>query len=261
MNIYPKNTHQANARIARGSDKDLIDWLLSLNTKNRTLKSKHVAYIRDEIKAGNWRLTNQGIGVTAGGLLTDGQHRLEAIKAADYPDIEFLLVTGLPDDAQNYVDLHVKRTSADLLKLVFDAKIAGRFAASITAWLRGKSGQWGYKFPPSDLISAYEEIGDSIAYVYSHSKAQSLAAPVVAAIADIYKQSGDISIGAFIHQVTCGEMLKAGDPALTLRNFLYSHKGSTGGGNVQKERYFKTRYACTAFLDGRQITRLYSIEN
>lgn len=248
-------------RIARGSDKQLVDWLLSLNTKNRTIKSRHISYLRNEIRNGNWRLTSQGIGVTVADVLADGQHRLRAIVEEGYPDVEFILVTGLPVDAQNFTDLNARRNASDLLRLAFDIKLAGRFASSITIWLRVKNGQWGHKFSPAELIEGYQQIGDALDFVYHHGKAQSLSAPVVAAIAETYKNTQSDRLGTFIGQLISGEMLKVGDPALTLRNFLHSSKRIGSGGTLQKERYYKTLYACNAFLEGREITRVYGIEN
>jgi hypothetical protein len=254
------NSIKPTARIATGSDKRLIDTLLSMNTNNRRIKTRHVAYLRNEIRSGKWSLTNQGVGVTVDDVLCDGQHRLEAIKAEGYPPVEFVLVTGLPEEAGRYVDLHVKRTSADILTMLFDLPLAGRTTSAITAWLRAKENKWSYKFSPSDLIAAYEIIGDSIAFVFSVEKSQRLPAPAVAAIAESYRDTQDERLIDFLNQLIGGEMLKAGDPAFALRASLTSQKGTSGGADAQRIRYFKTTYAVKAFLEGRSISRLYSIE-
>lgn len=46
---------------------------------NRRLNPRHITYLANEIKAGRWRLTHQGIAFSDDGCLIDGQHRLAAI--------------------------------------------------------------------------------------------------------------------------------------------------------------------------------------
>lgn len=57
-------------------------WLLARHPLNRAVAPKVVARYADDIKAGRWRLTHQGIAFDDQEKLIDGQHRLSAIVRA-----------------------------------------------------------------------------------------------------------------------------------------------------------------------------------
>jgi len=57
-------------------------WL-ERNVINRPLVERHVEDLVWEVKAGNWKLTHQGIAFNREGRLIDGQHRLTAIVRAN----------------------------------------------------------------------------------------------------------------------------------------------------------------------------------
>lgn len=243
-------------RIARGSERQTVDRLLAGNTNNRNVKRDTVLFYKNEILTGRWKLTNQGVGVTASGILGDGQHRLIAIQELGYPDVEFILAEGLEEDFYLFVDRGVGRTAADLLKLAFDLDLAGRFGSVLTLAIKIETGRTYGKISPADLMSTYERIGYAVSFVYSIEKAQRLAAPYVLAIANTYDETGCANLAQFTEQVVRGEMLKAGDPALALRNFIEKDNGRSGGGDVQLDRYAKAKNAAEAFVENRPITIL-----
>ena len=69
------------------------------NSKNRDLKPAAVAKIVQDMKSGNFALTNQTIGFDCSGELVDGQTRLSAIVEYGKP-FTLMTVSGLPVDAQ-----------------------------------------------------------------------------------------------------------------------------------------------------------------
>ena len=243
-------------RIAAGSEIETIDNLIEGNSKNRKLRREAVVYFREEIEKGRWKLTNQGIGVSASGVLVDGQHRLHAIREAGYPPVPFLLVQGLDEDAALFIDQGMKRSNADLLKFAFDLELASRFGSVLALAVKVHRGVWNMKVSPADLVEAYERFGDAVAFVYSVEKSTRLAAPIVCAIAMTYDETGCSDLSCFVEQVVRGEMLSPGSPALALRNFLESDRGTRGGSDIQKIRYAKAKSAAEAFIDGREIKSL-----
>lgn len=260
----PKKNSNVQARICTASDRDLVESLLAANTKNRTPKQSSILVYADEMLSGNWKVTNQGIGLSASGVLVDGQNRLLAMRAAGYPPVDFLLVTGLDEDAANYIDIGAKRSTADLLKLVFNVTLASRLAAAISCSLKVRRGNWVQKFTPSELIKGYKDFGTEIESIFHVEGAQKLPAPVIAALAEVARQKSElVAVSRFTEQVLKGELLQAGDPALTLRNWMASHAkngGLGGSGPAQRERYWKTFRATEAFVKGEKLHKLYYSE-
>lgn len=260
MELIERMKNKVIATVEKGSNRKLVESLLAANTSNRQPKRSHIEYLLAEIEKGRWSITNQGVGLSESGVLIDGQHRLLAIKEAGFPPVPFILVTNLPEDAAKYVDIGVKRSSRDLLKLLFDVNAASRVSAALQVLLKYKSGKWNAKFSPDDLINEYEFSADCVAQVLAVENASKLSAPVLAAFAFKLRESGDGLVLGFCDQVIKGEMLKTGDPALTLRNWLASSHGMKGGGEVQRIRFLKSLNAIQAFLEGRTLVKLYSKE-
>lgn len=89
-------------------------WL-RLNTHNRTIRSRHVDYLADEILNGRWILTHQGIALNHQTLI-DGQHRLLAIVKAN-KSVPCLVTVDAEIALQDVIDGGAKRTVADQLNL------------------------------------------------------------------------------------------------------------------------------------------------
>lgn len=102
------------------------EYLLGLNTGNRKKKVAAIRRYADEMRAGRWTLTNQGIGVSRSMTLIDGQNRLHACIEAGVP-FQTVLITGLESDSRNVVDVGVKRTPGDVFTM------AGFSNATVTA--------------------------------------------------------------------------------------------------------------------------------
>lgn len=239
------------------ASKPLIDELLAKNTHNRNVKKSHVEYLRQQIREGNWTLTNQGVGVSVSGYIVDGGHRLQAIVQEGYPPVQFILARNLPDRAQKYVDTHARRSMADVLTLFFNQKLSTQTVACLnTIWKAERNFTQNRKPSPDEMISFFEEYGRDIKSVIGVTNATRLCSPVFSAIVFLLHATGDNRVLEFCDQVIKGELLQSGDPALALRNYLSSAKG--GGGAAQKERYYKTLSAAEAFIEGRRLAKLYA---
>lgn len=88
---------------------------MKLNTGNVPLKPSKVEYFEDILRRDEWRLTHQGIAISAAGRLLDGQHRLQAIINANVT-VSICLTTDAPDDSFDAIDMSPVRRLADVVK-------------------------------------------------------------------------------------------------------------------------------------------------
>lgn len=91
-------------------------YLISLNTENRTIRRKAVDRLADEMRNARWHNTHQGMALSAAGRLIDGQHRCHAIINSGQT-ISTQLTVGLPETAFAYIDLGVNRNLADRMAM------------------------------------------------------------------------------------------------------------------------------------------------
>lgn len=95
---------------------DLAALWLTFNTHNRPLKQTNLEKISRDLREGRWRYTAETIKWSKTGVLLDGQHRLHAIVRTGIT-ARSLVVPGLDDESQEYMDLGTSRGAADVLAL------------------------------------------------------------------------------------------------------------------------------------------------
>ena len=234
----------------------LVEGLLRLNTRNRTQRPQAIENYRRAIQNGLWVPTNQGIGVSAGGFLIDGQHRLEALRAEDYPPVTMLLVTGLHDDAMAAVDAGANRSPRDYLQFMFNKTVSALVSAMLRTSLLARDGFSVQKYQPQEYAAHLDLMGDSIYALMAVERSGKLPASVLAAMADAHMKGYQDEVISFARAVTTGEMLERDNPALVLRNWIAS-SGANGGATIMTERYNKTTSALRAWIDKRPLGKLY----
>lgn len=250
------NIKQTHAQILTATP-ELVDWLLSLNTHNRTIKKSHVAYLAKQIQTGHWFLTNQGIGISREGVLTDGQHRLLALQQCGYPPAALLVVTGLEPEAQSAVDTHAKRSQADVIRLLLNRTVSNQAVAAINVSLRVSSD--GLRFlnataGATDTWVVADEIAahsDLLATLFS-ACGTNLRASVMAALIDYAKR---YSLDHACHlggQIRDGANLDKDDPAYRLRQTLDKSRKMSGS-SASVLIYALTVSACIAHAKGEKL--------
>lgn len=95
---------------------DMAREMLTYNTHNRNLRARIVAGYAEDMRNGDWEEDGQSIKFGRDGALLDGQHRLAAILEAGVT-VRILVVRNLPNQAQETMDTHAKRSFSDVLKL------------------------------------------------------------------------------------------------------------------------------------------------
>jgi len=106
-------------------------WL-EKNTINRPLRRTVVEGYKSALERGEHRLTHQGIAFAESGELLDGQHRLTAI--SEMPSkfsLEMMVTRGLSSDAFKAIDLGLKRSHSDVLRIPMGLAACARFMATI----------------------------------------------------------------------------------------------------------------------------------
>lgn len=260
--------------------KALCDYLLSVNTNNRSLRKDVVDRYARDMQNGDWQLMPAGIGVADDGtLLIDGQHRLEAFKSIGYPEgIYVIIVNGLDKKCQAVCDQQVKRTSRDNFRLVYQ-QVVSRVAPAVlnvisrcesnetpgarddgkVGWLIRKGLPYGAsrKLSFNEQAAIYEAIEVELEGIANGVENKTFfPAPIYAAAAVMLAdKNGTLDqILAFLGSVLTGENLVKSDPAWHIRNMLIGPKSKAkafGGGTTEQNlRYEKTRRALDCYLRG-----------
>lgn len=92
------------------------NWL-SMNTNNRQLRRSMVEGLKSAFLRGEYITTHQGIAFSTSGELLDGQHRLTAISELRDGVFPMLVTTGADNDSFSVLDIGVKRTASDSLRM------------------------------------------------------------------------------------------------------------------------------------------------
>lgn len=233
--------------------KALVDALLAMNTRNRAVKLSQVLRIRQDIDAGKFILTNQGIGVSVSGVLNDGQHRLISLRDAGYPPVELLIVTGLADEAQALVDQQAKRSQADVVSLLLNQTTSTKMIAVINAEARvnQKGDVFSYTKSEVALLGGYAlaeivvERGETIASIIQAAGSES--AFVCAALLEYAKRTSMEQAIDFADKLKRGVGLSENDPVYRLREAFVKRKTEFAGGAQGRIRaYSATTSACIA---------------
>lgn len=86
---------------------------LANNPANRRISETIVKAMAEDMKAGRWMETHQGIAISKTGRLLDGQHRLTAIIKAGIP-VKMMVTFDVDEKAMDAIDQGRKRSTSDI---------------------------------------------------------------------------------------------------------------------------------------------------
>lgn len=238
----------------RTFDADELQELLEGSANYRELNSNHRNSLLAEMEAGRWKDNGQPLLLDDDGNLIDGQHRLSAYqmflrarpKAAP---IRFLVVSGLPTDAQHTVDVGRRRSFADYLKH-HGVKYATNVGAITRGqakmmmapkgsrlWVltshpggRGEDGRMVAKVPTVlQQIDAYKRnrgaIEEWAAIAGTMAQKSGIGTPgLIGAILFQFAKEDSDAAKLFADYLATGSGLKERDPILVLRNMLLKER-------------------------------------
>lgn len=195
---------------------------LSKNTSNRKIRESFVRYLANEMATGRWMLTNQGIAFFKDGTLADGQHRLSAIVMSG-ATVEMQVTRGMDQNVMPAIDVGAKRSVADYLHLHFGVKDANATTAAVRQILAVFFSYQNYQYPAHviKLVLDYyrDDLPAALAAVRGYKPANK--AWLIAALAIArHRHAGPIDL--FLTQLATGELIRVGNPAHTMREWLVS---------------------------------------
>lgn len=241
--------------------KQLVDALLSMNTRNRTPKESHMKRLATDMKNGSFYLTASGVGVSKTGVLLDGQNRLMAIRDAGYPPVQFVLATGLDDASQRVVDRHAKRSLSDVLTMHMNMTVSTHMVALANALsafgATKKSGFVAFSRANAamtdtvvaEFLAEHAELAIQVIQASKHVKA-----PVLAALWVYAYHHPEMAL-QFAHQVGTGFGLSENMPAYRLRSAIDRLK-SNNSGPGRMELFKLAVTSCISHYQGKELKML-----
>lgn len=233
-------------------------WLES-NTRNRPLDQKHVNYLCEEMKAGRWKLTHQGVAFDINSILQDGQHRLWAV-ALSGCTVTMSVTFNAPVDCVEYVDGGLARRQHHRMKL------SGRFGNDVTKdhlavlrmMVRGLEAPT--KVPYCREVDLMRQHKPAVDFAIEHlatSRVRGVSSAAVrAAIARAWYSVDLEKLRRFCDVLRTGMADGAGESGIILlRDFVGGYE-RTRSASQMKEQYSRTERALTAFLAGKELTSL-----
>ena len=249
-------------------DPDRAAAMLANNPANRPLVERRVATLVHAIQNGQWKLTHQGIAVTASGQLLDGQHRLAAIARAG--QAVPMLVAVLDEDVFDVIDTGRARGPRDALALA-GVTHAQRLPAAmrLVRHYRGPSAgtmMTGGSAPAMtnrDFLTMAEQQGEFSQLAPTAERAavsvgrRGLVTGVLAAMVVIQQDAPAVpdSRAEFWNRLADPVMLTENSPILALRRWLTVTVPTETRGRGQLTMYGTIR-AWNAYVEGRPLGRI-----
>ena len=195
---------------------------LSLNKVNRPIREGDIEKYHRLMTSGSWDPYSQVLFFDWDGNLIDGQHRMHAQIRYGKP-VKWMVIRGVPPQAQENMDQHAKRRLADLLH--FSGEKNTLILASITRAVHlALTGRYGVgRYIPSNVeILETLETHPGIRYsteqaLWFTSKSMIKVPPSVIGSAHylIWQRSGNVEAAdAFIHRLALMTGEQAGSPVL-----------------------------------------------
>lgn len=211
--------------------------LLSRNTnKNRPLSQRHVDYLANAMKNGNWAINGQTIIISDVGELIDGQHRMSAIIKSGVT-VPMLVCRGVEGKNFVYIDEGKSRTAANVfasmgIKDCSNMAAICNFVLTYREVMRRNIG-WNLrtKFSNDEVLQEFKnnkEIYLEVKHLSKKGKAvcaQSVSGGI-AAISMMDSMADRNQIVEFWDGVATGEMLTTKHPSYVLRERLISIKSN-----------------------------------
>lgn len=240
--------------------------ILEAMPPQRPVYQRHVTALMEEIKAGRFARTNEGVAFDEAGLLFDGQHRLWACFMSAMP-IEVLCCFNEPRENFARIGRLVNRRSEGQVMVIegtISTASAGTTLANaarfIWAYEAGRNPTQAAIFKGwndslrNQVIAAHDGLIQATTDFRSRRIKLFPLVPVVA-LATLFREADEGRAAIFLHQLATGEGLSAGDPALSLRE--KAMRGQFGRRGAATELSYALVRAWNAFRDGRRLEKIY----
>ena len=190
-------------------------WLEKNHPEQRNIAWARVESFANDMIAGNWKLTHQGICFDGSGYLTDGQHRLHALVKADVP-VKMMVIWNPAATMQDPVDRGGARSVWQL------ANMHVRVTGALALLHKMEDGNL-YSNVPVTLAETLETMEHHKEYMHliecsNITKKSAIVSGVRAACVWLMPLD-EHSVLQWLGAVQSGEMLTRGMPAYTFRSW------------------------------------------
>jgi hypothetical protein len=245
--------------------------MLAYNTLNRKLRTRHTADLAEDMDADRFVLTHQGVAFDTAGVLLDGQHRLQAMIDANTTLVLFVFV-GIDPRARAFIDVHARRSNADVLTMggVAVPNVA-RVAAIVRTVLTFKREPTGDRWQQTridsaQVVEAYTADPDGFNLVARESGNARQARPgysgsALGGVLYIARSKGasEDDIDEFWLKYKTGQDVGGGHPILTLRRQAELNAERSGHHIKTKLQFAHVLVAWNAFQEGRKLQTLKTV--
>lgn len=209
--------------------------MLNRNTINRPLSPIAITKMAHDMSTGRWLVNPQPIIFAKDGRLLDGQHRLSAVVRSGV-SIEFVIVRNAPDETFDVIDQGQPRSASQVLHVhgIANAVTVAAAARFVLRYDRFPGLVWSGVADVSkhEVIDFARSNADEFV-VIGRALPRPLRKSIWAAIQFLVQRDSEFPDmwADFEEGVVTGEMLRKGDPRLTLRTQVHANRW--GGGQSE----------------------------
>lgn len=206
--------------------------MLKKNYNNRPYRANRAKALANEMLAGNWLFDAQPIRFDGYQRLLDGQHRLNAVILSAKPQ-DFLIVTGVNDEAFKVMDTGSVRSLADALHINGE-KNSANLSSSIKLVTKFEGDEFKYdgksvRKTTSTLLAWLEKNPDfrqtvERAQQIYHSSEQFVPVTMISALLYVLSKKNVSQAEEFVNRLCNGLGLKEKEPVLAARRALIKDK-------------------------------------
>ena len=206
--------------------------MLKKNLNNRKVSEKHVSFLAQEMRNGNWLFDGQPLRFDENNVLIDGQHRLNAIiKSKTSQNI--LIITGLKKESFLVMDTGKNRNAADVLSIngeQYYSQISS--CARFIIKLKGGNSAGGSRLSSTSNTGIVQWLDNNriiVDYIKTSIKLKKafsgvLSDTYIASFLYLFAEKDSIKSEDFMTKLCTGLGLNEKDPILTLRKTLIKDK-------------------------------------
>jgi hypothetical protein len=250
----------SNLRLRRNEEVEIspelaVLWLERRNKQNRPINLRKVLKVSQDIRNGNFPVTNQGIGFDYHGVLTDGQNRLAGVVKADVP-VRMLVCTGLEPESRKYVDMpgFGNRNTADVMSMFADFETP-QTASKALSGIRRYAFNNNKPIRPDEVIEEANRFKAGLHFVCRTAGSSKLSSsPILGACALAYMRHEYRGIVEKVYEDLKGASLPFGDPVQMYLEWL--GRCGTMRGDTLKEAFVKLLKVIHARGRGERISNL-----
>lgn len=249
---------QINTQIMSVTPELARQWL-EKNDRNRPLHPPTVRRYADDMRAGRWKLTHQGIAFSPRGILIDGQHRLSAIIECGLT-ISMMVTFNADAETVLAVDQNNPRKPSQQFTLMGDLGSVGERQVAVLRMMIPGLQYTGRKRSVSEEYDLMKKHQEAIAFSFDIAPATRTlltVASVRAVWARAYYSADLERVREFAKSLVTGVSPSSnGDCVSMLARFLLEQKRGASDACGKVRAYARATTALYSFLTNQNLKRL-----